>query len=761
MNYPIRSNPNDYSFPKPPARWRPYDAVSYGPVIEPEPNGAAGLLEAVKGSRGVLVLCALSATILALAIAWVQEPVYRAEAILEVEGSSAATTDAGNASVASHQDVTEPYIQTQIKILRSETLLQRVVDKLNLAKRSEYEPEQKFWRRWSRPLSESTQRTAERGEVLKKLNDQLTIRSPGQSRLIEIQSESSDPQLAADIVNTLAMAYTDFNIERRVNGAKVSSVSLEKQVSDLRGNLERSEQELQRYAAGAGLLMTGAGNETVADSRLRQLQDGLSKAQEARIAEQAKYDRAQSNAAESLPEVLDDETLRSYRIRLTDLRRQLAELTATYQPAHYKVRECQAQIRELETALERGRTNALGRIRNQYLSAVQREKMLQEDYNRQFKVVTGQSQGAVHYNMLKREVDTNRQLYTVMLQKVKEAGIASEIRASNVQIIDSASIPIDPVRPSPPLYAAVGLMVGALLGLGRAMRKRKPIIQAPGDATVHLNLPELGVIPRGEIASVNPLRTTGRFSLRRGGSDAFTSELELASWNSKQSIIAESFRAALASVRFSEINSRWPLTLAVTSACPGEGKTVIASNLAIVLAESGRQVLLIDGDLRRPRLHDIFHLPNTTGFADLLRSNRDPGAFSASLALKTEIPGLCVLPSGPDSASAASLLQSDRPTEVLRRMRQQFDAVVIDTPPLSVADPRILGQLADGVVFVIRANHTPPEVVSAACRQLLEDGATVIGTILNSWDPKKASNHYASSQWHYMYTNAMAAGGKS
>ena len=182
-----------------------------------------------------------------------------------------------------------------------------------------------------------------------------------------------------------------------------------------------------------------------------------------------------------------------------------------------------------------------------------------------------------------------------------------------------------------------------------------------------------------------------------------------------------------------------------------------ATNLAIVLAETNRQVLLVDGDLRRPRLHNVFRLPNTRGFADLLRGSGPLRApVSGRLAFTTEVPGLHVLLSGPDSANAANLLQSDRAAEVLRCLRQEFDAVVIDTPPLSVVDPRILGQLADGVVLVIRADQTRPDVAVAASRQLLEDGATVLGTILNSWNPKKTSNRYTFSQWQYTYSNYIA-----
>ena len=494
---------------------------------------------------------------------------------------------------------------------------------------------------------------------------------------------------------------------------------------------------------------------------MRQLQDTLSKAQEARVAEEARYERTRNSPAESLPEVLDDDTLRNYRVKLTDLRRHLAELSATLQPAHYKVKECQAQIRELEAALERGRAQILQRIRNQYLSAQKREKLLSHDYSRQAELVTRQSQRAVRYNMLKRDVDTNRQLYEAMLQKVKEAGIASEIRASNVQVIDPAIRPATPVRPNLPLYGAVGLLTGGFFGIGCAVyRKQRFVIEAPGDASLRLNLPELGAIPQADIDGVSPLRLSEVFAFRHNGSQKATGNgaaadsetLELASWRRKQSPVAESFRAALASVRFSERTGR---AVAITSAGPAEGKTVVATNLSIVLAETNRRVLLVDGDLRRPRLHRIFRLPNTMGFADLLRDGAGAPS-SGEMVCRTEVPGLHVLPSGPDSAGAVNLLQSEHAAEVLRRLSQEFDAVVIDTPPLSVADPRILGQLADGVVLVIRADKTVPDAAFAALRQLSEDGANVIGTILNSWNPKKAPSRYTYRQWQYMYSNYTA-----
>jgi len=304
-------------------------------------------------------------------------------------------------------------------------------------------------------------------------------------------------------------------------------------------------------------------------------------------------------------------------------------------------------------------------------------------------------------------------------------------------------------------------MTGGLFGIGCAVyRKRRSVIQAPGDASLHLNLPELGAIPQADIDGFSPPGLTGVFALLRNApqkpvgedADSDLEALELASWRRKHSLMAESFRAALASVRFCERSGR---VLAITSACPAEGKTVVAANLAILLAETNRRVLLVDGDLRRPRLHGVFGVPNRAGFADLLRGNGSSPA--ASLAVSTEVPGLYVLPSGPDSAQATSLLQSDRAAEVLRHLRERFDAVVIDTPPLSVADPRILSQLADGVVLVIRADRTLPDVALAASRRLLEDGASVLGTILNSWNPRKTTNRYTYRQWQYMYSDYVSS----
>jgi len=312
-------------------------------------------------------------------------------------------------------------------------------------------------------------------------------------------------------------------------------------------------------------------------------------------------------------------------------------------------------------------------------------------------------------------------------------------------VVEQARAPVAPYKPSYSLYAGVGLLSGALFGLGLVIVRRRgdAVIETPGDASMHLRLPELGAIPdaaRHPVAGSQSLRLLKGVLSGNGNGDRH--EVELVMWRHKDSALAESFRAALASVLFSGQQGEWPRAIVITSSSPGEGKTVVAANFAIALAETNHRVLLVDGDLRRPRMHKIFNLANERGFGDMLRDATPCEEYlPEQWGQPTEVPGLYALTSGENSASASQLLYSRRAGEVVRCLRQEFDAVIIDSPPLSVADARGLGRAADGVALVIRADRTSPETASAALRRLAEDGTWVLGTILNSWDTRKSPDH--------------------
>ncbi len=439
------------------------------------------------------------------------------------------------------------------------------------------------------------------------------------------------------------------------------------------------------------------------------------------------------------------------------------------------------------------------------------------NYASQARLVSEQAAKVAHYNILKSEVDTNRQLYDSLLRNVQEAGMTSALRASNIRVVDSARPPTRPYKPSLVLNSALGLLAGAFFGFGFVvMRERADrSIQAPGEAGLYLEVPELGVIPSANAErsrlfgyyqdSGHETRDNGHGSRDAGNGRRHTGHeiqsvglgfpspqppvpgpqppvpssrrcIELVTSERKQSAVADSFRAVLTSILYSGENGDRPRIIALTSASPGEGKTTVASNLALALAEIGWPVLLVDGDLRKGRLHEIFQVSNAWGLSDLL-AGKEPcgveesrvesrevlppatspvtlsGAETRRMFLPTAYEHLYLLPVGSPAPSISNLLHSPRAAEFLKGLRQQFHSVIIDTPPmLQMPDARVLGRLADAVILVVRSAQTTRESAAAATQRLMEDGTRVLGTILNEWDPRNASHAgYGYAYRHYQY----------
>jgi polysaccharide biosynthesis transport protein len=358
-------------------------------------------------------------------------------------------------------------------------------------------------------------------------------------------------------------------------------------------------------------------------------------------------------------------------------------------------------------------------------------------------------------------VDSNRRLYETMLQRVKEASLAAAMRDSNVLVVDRARPPLLPYRPSLPMNSAIGLFSGVLVGFGFIMLRERidRRISAPGDAQVYLDLPELGVIPLDEAAvprqlpgGPQPHRSTAAIPAEGANKSRLSDCPELATWKRKPSLVAECVRTTLTSILLPSQNGEGPRVIVLTSPGPGDGKTTVASNLAIAVAEIGRKVLLIDGDLRRPRLHKVFGVGNNWGLSDVLWAGIQlETAAISDLVRETEVSGLCVLPGGSRGNTVPSnLFYSPRMSRLLGRLRNEFDMILIDAPPMiHLADARVLGRLADGVILVIRAGQTTTESALFARQRFAEDGTRVLGTVLNSWDPSTTSRYGYGSYSDY------------
>ena len=690
--------------------------------------------------RKTLLAFIVAGLVAAILISLIQTPIYRVRTSLEIQGTSFLDPKGTNDTGGNYASP-ESYVETQVKLLQSESLLEHVIDKLKLQNEQPKSGLRAFTWRIHRMLQFSDPSgLPEREKLMREIERNLTVRTSGSSRLLEVTYESPDAKGAADFANTLVSQFIELSQEERWKAAQGTAEWLTSHLDKMKAQLEQSETQMQEYARTSGLSFTSE-KENLAESRLKELQDDLSKAQADRIGSQAKLEGAKNNPADTLPEVLDDTTMREYRQRLTDLQRQYAELGATLTPEHYKVQRVQAQIDELKSAMQRERGNVVRRIGNEYSASLRRETLLSRARDVQAKIVADQSEKAIHYDTLKRDVDSNRHLYEVMLQRVKEASLASAMRDSNVLVVDRARPPLLPYRPSLPMNSAIGLCSGVLFGFGFVLLRERVNhrISVPGDAQVFLDLPELGVIPLDD--SVLPRQISSGLNPRRPAPSLPTWKSngpELATWKRKPSMVAECARTTLTSILLPIENGEGPQVIVITSPCPGDGKTTVACNLSIAVAEIGRKVLLIEGDLRRPRLNSVFGVGNNWGLSDVLRGDGHLENVSVShLVRETEVSGLYLLPGGSCGVTPSNLFYSPRMATLLKRLRGEFDMILIDAPPMiHLADARVLGHLSDGVVLVIRAGQTTTESALSACQRFAEDGTRVLGTILNSWDPK-------------------------
>ncbi len=727
----------------------------YGPDSdEPETGGLIEYWRILRRYKGTWIIFAFAGALMGILVTLPQTPVYQARTSVEIFGLNDNFLNFRQTSPVNEGGTTPETsdIQTQIKILQSESLLERVYNKLKVNQKPEAQAISRI-SAWRKALKLPEPPAVGAKEMaLKRMAGNLTVKHAGQTRLLEITFDSPDPKLAADTANTIANEFIQQNLESRWKTTETTSDWLSRQLDGMRIKLEHSEDALQTYARNSGLIFTDE-KTNVSGDKLKQLQQELSTATGDRIAKQSRYEMAQSSPPDALPDVLNDEYLQDTRQKITDLRRQVAELSTTYTPEYSKVKKAQAELATLQAAFDRDRTAILNRIRNEYEEATRKEKLLSAAYDAQTKQVTGEGEKSIQYNILKHEADSNRQLYDTMLQQLKESTMASAMRASNIRVVDAATIPTRPYKPNAKLSAALGLLTGVFIGAAFiVMRDRADrTIQQPGDSTFYLNVPELGIIPSGNIdksrrrniAAVSATAVRGIESNATGSN--FADRVELVTWQQKPSMLAESFRSTLVSILFTTENGPAPKVLVLTSAGPSEGKSTVASNLAIAIAEVGQRVLLIDADMRRPRQHEIFAMDNQRGLSSILREKTELNGDRSlgGLIRATEIEGLFILTSGPGSSAATNLLYGSHMPEVLKYLRNDFDIVLLDTPPmLQIPDARVLGRMADRVIMVIRAGRTTRDAALAARQRFNEDGTKILGTILNDWNPKSAPNGY-------------------
>lgn len=710
------------------------------------------LLFTIRSHGRIFILLGIAGILLGLGFALWQEPEYQTKTAFTIQAhtespSNIKLTDSDGGEVVSGPG---SYLQAQAWILGSRSLKIAVINKLRQQNRQwHFTPTDRFAiirtklrRRASKPKSGGLPPVATQVKVLETAG------------VIEITAISTNPQFAAAYANTMVQEYIDSQMSSGVLAAKRNLQWMMLQLDNLKEKLQTAENGLQEYGHAAGVIVTPEHPNTGSE-QLAEIQQELSKAEVDRMMKESAYEVATSSPIESLPQVIENPRISEYRSKLADLNRELADMKVQFTPEYPKVARIQAQINELQAAVNREQKSILDAIHNEYLAAQKREDLLKGAYASQEQQVLDRTDKAVNYDIQKHEVESLRGLYDELLKKAQTGLVTSAAQADWIRVIDQADAPGAPFKPDLFKSIAMGWALCTFGGMFFVVARRfvRSNFTAPGQTAVRLDIPELGAIP-----DLNSLAQTRIPARRRSIAAADSRELHdkgsITNWGYRPTI-AEAYRGAVASLLGSKGRDQNVKVILATSAHRGEGKSSTISNLGIALAEIGKKTVVIDADLRKPRLHEIFDVPNNWGLSTILsEQNSLPEMPIESLVRGTEVENLWLLTSGPGVDNISNLFYSNRADELIERLRKEFEVVLIDTPPIiGLADARMIGRLADGAILILRAGRTSVDTALYAKEQLQRDGIHLIGSVLNGWNIRSTGSYgyYYSGDGNYVY----------
>jgi capsular exopolysaccharide synthesis family protein len=593
------------------------------------------------------------------------------------------------------------------------------------------------------PLQADTGRTS---SLLSSFRSNLSVALAPNTHIIELHYRSSNKELAASVVNTVMSTYTENNFKSRFDSTMQASDWLSKQLVDLQMKVETSQEKLVHYQKEHEILGIDD-KQNITTEKLDELNKALTSAESQRMDKESVYRLVQAGDTETIAaaaSIFDSagagtqsasSLLETLRGKEADLRIQAAELNTQFGPAYPKLAQLNGQIKEVDSEILVETRKVGGKIKGQYMAAVQRESMLHDALEKQKQEANKLNESAIEYSLLKRDLDSNRQLYEGLLEKLKEAGVSAGLRSNNFRIVDVARVPTAPIEPNIPRNLTFALMLGLTSGVGLAflMEGLDNTVRTTEQAQMISGLPPLGMIPLGS-------RSTREGANAKRLVIASSKEVvELITQVRPQSQMAESYRALRTSLLLSNLGAP-PKVIMVTSALPQEGKTTTSINCAVVLAQKGIRVLLIDADLRRPSIHKTLGMGPRSGLSNVLTGS---ATLEQAITRSSILPNLDVLPAGTPPPNPAELLASTNMRDVLEQLREHYDHIVVDTPPtLSVTDAVVLSPRADAIVLVIRSGQTTKQALRRSRDILAQVNAKVSGVLLNAVDLSSPDYYY-------------------
>jgi succinoglycan biosynthesis transport protein ExoP len=708
------------------------------------------------------------------------------------------------------------YFNTQLQLLWSDSLLRRVVKEKNLDTTKEFqvsrnESSTSTWRSVLRSigLASSDRDTAQHSQLpsdvaiassddvneavrlapyVDIIHRNLDIEPIRESRstikdtrLIDITFRSTNPDLAAYVANGIAETFTMMNQEKRSGTSRKTNDFLQDRIASLQSDIQSDEEKLVNLTQTAGILKTGEGDQTIVIDRLSGLNKQLLDAENERKNTEANY-LAVSNSPEKVDALAEQEmaryvteqenNIRSLETdvfkKIADLKQERAKKLQDYKEGAPEIREIDARIKSYENSLEQGKAKfskdlddyrkhitgtVLQNLRTKYLQAKGQEDKVRADFDKQYAEAQGQNQSAVNLKLLQQNIDTNKGFLDNLRKQVSGNDVAAQGSDNNISVMEIAIPPDTPVAPRRLMTVAAAFLLSTLFGMGLALvlEYLDDTIRSTEEIESYLQLPALAAIPSIDSMPRRKLLLVGA----EQGEEAPASPLLISA--DTRSSLAEAYRHLRTSILLSTAGHA-PKSLLITSSLPSEGKTTTATNTAISLAQTGGRVLILDGDMRLPRLHSIFGIENNVGLSSILASDFDEDATMAAIE-QHEKTKLFVLPSGPIPPNPAELLGSEQMSRLLGFLQTRFTHVVIDSPPIaSFTDGVLIASIVDGVILVVNAGKSSRQVVRRS-RQLLQDiGAKVFGVVLNNVNHDGHNDYYYYQRYYDRNTDARGGG---
>ena len=745
-------------------------------VAEPQEIDLRDYWDRLLRRKGTVIAVTLGVFLLGAFWTFIQRPVYTAKSQLLIEKEPNILSFEQVLQIESMRD---DFYQTQYRLLSGRGLADTVVERLKLFENPEFvgRPEKR-----KKPVDPSDH--VFREGLVDSFLGRLTVRPVRLTRLVDVAFEARDPKLAADCVNELAAAFIDLNINMKYAATEQATTFLAEQIKGLQTEIEQKERQLQGFEAEANIVALSDTETTVID-RLSQLNRALTEAQIERSQKEATWNGLKNVSPDYVPEAIANPLIQRLREDYVRLKRETQKMEERFQPDYPELQRMKVEMESARRSLEDETQNLVKGAYSEFQTALNRERSLEAEFNEQKTAAMTMNSSAVLYNGLKLEIQNKKTLLDSLLRRESETGVEARLkglRTSNIRVVDRARVPVRPSSPNKKRNLILALLLGLGGGVGLALLFDflDNSVKTSEDVERYAGLPTLGVVPKFTLQGADKAYSYGRRLKggkeparlepgKAGGTDGrgdagdkapavveaapFVAEvsaserpgsIELVPHYFPNSRLAESYRSIRTALLLSSADN--PVkTVAVTSALPGEGKTVTVANLAVTLAQSGKTVLVVDADLRRPRQHRLFKVKNTFGLTTYLTDSIE----LKSVVKSTEIPNLFLINSGPVPPNPAELLGSEKMSRFIRMMAEECDHVLFDLPPmLEISDALVLGAKVDGLVLVVHGDKTSREALKKAREKLDLLKVRTIGVVINNVDLPRHGAYYYKDYYH-------------